>query len=314
MDRGGSRSLLNPRRQRVRSEAQARPEPGRSSTDVSREPWMAAARSLLQQEWLNGETILAFSCRMPYWAAPRGSRRSRRSTHSRAWRRRELWSFAPVRAYLRRGRAADEIVRFAAERARRDPAPRAGESSHVARDRLANAVPDLAGERARGRLGGPPARRTRLQRGGRGARRPRPRDLRSLDRTKVQAVIFDMDGVVTNTPSTHAAAWKRVFDALLNVRAARSGEAFKPFDQESDYHSSWTEGLATTACGPSWHRETSRSRMGAPRIRPRRKRSVAWKTERTDCFSKASEPMGYLPIRPRSNCCGASACCASRRR
>jgi alpha,alpha-trehalase len=52
---------------------------------------------------------------------------------------------------------------------------------------------------------------------------------------KVDAVIFDMDGVVTDTARTHAAAWKRLFDEFLRERADRSGEPFQPFDSGADY-------------------------------------------------------------------------------
>ncbi len=49
------------------------------------------------------------------------------------------------------------------------------------------------------------------------------------------AVLFDLDGVLTNTASVHARAWKRLFDEFLERRAAHSGEAFVPFDDETDY-------------------------------------------------------------------------------
>ncbi len=49
------------------------------------------------------------------------------------------------------------------------------------------------------------------------------------------AVLFDLDGVLTDTASVHAAAWKRLFDEFLQLRAALSGEAFVPFDAETDY-------------------------------------------------------------------------------
>ena len=49
------------------------------------------------------------------------------------------------------------------------------------------------------------------------------------------AVLFDLDGVLTNTASVHAAAWKKLFDEFLERRAARSGEQFVPFDSETDY-------------------------------------------------------------------------------
>jgi alpha,alpha-trehalase len=51
----------------------------------------------------------------------------------------------------------------------------------------------------------------------------------------IQAVIFDMDGVVTQTATVHAAAWKRLFDDYLERRARREGRAFRPFDADEDY-------------------------------------------------------------------------------
>lgn len=51
----------------------------------------------------------------------------------------------------------------------------------------------------------------------------------------IEAVIFDLDGVVTQTARVHAAAWKRLFDDFLAQRAARHGGPFEPFDAEADY-------------------------------------------------------------------------------
>ena len=51
----------------------------------------------------------------------------------------------------------------------------------------------------------------------------------------LDAVIFDMDGVVTATATVHAAAWKRLFDEFLVDDAARRGVAFVPFDDHADY-------------------------------------------------------------------------------
>jgi len=50
------------------------------------------------------------------------------------------------------------------------------------------------------------------------------------------AVVFDLDGVVTLTASVHAAAWKELFDEVLERRAEESGKPFVPFDPEDDYH------------------------------------------------------------------------------
>lgn len=49
------------------------------------------------------------------------------------------------------------------------------------------------------------------------------------------AVIFDMDGVVTQTANVHAAAWKRLFDEFLQQRAEKEGTDFRPFDSDADY-------------------------------------------------------------------------------
>ncbi|HEV8572765.1 MAG TPA: beta-phosphoglucomutase family hydrolase, partial [Actinomycetota bacterium] len=56
-----------------------------------------------------------------------------------------------------------------------------------------------------------------------------------LDLNRIHAVIFDMDGVVTDTASVHAAAWKRLFDEYLTERSRRTGEPFRPFDVDEDY-------------------------------------------------------------------------------
>jgi alpha,alpha-trehalase len=50
-----------------------------------------------------------------------------------------------------------------------------------------------------------------------------------------QAVIFDLDGVITDTAEAHARAWKTMFDDFLKRRAERRQEPFDPFDDEGDY-------------------------------------------------------------------------------
>ena len=49
------------------------------------------------------------------------------------------------------------------------------------------------------------------------------------------AVIFDMDGVITKTALTHAAAWKKMFDEYLRKREKEYGEDFIEFTHEGDY-------------------------------------------------------------------------------
>jgi beta-phosphoglucomutase family hydrolase len=75
----------------------------------------------------------------------------------------------------------------------------------------------------------------------------------NIEKSRFDAVIFDLDGVVTQTAAVHAAAWKRLFDAYLAERAARTGtspggdgadaaggaadarDPLRPFDLETDY-------------------------------------------------------------------------------
>ena len=52
---------------------------------------------------------------------------------------------------------------------------------------------------------------------------------------KIHALLFDMDGVLTQTATVHAQAWKQAFDAFLQQRAQQTGDAFVAFDAESDY-------------------------------------------------------------------------------
>ena len=51
----------------------------------------------------------------------------------------------------------------------------------------------------------------------------------------ISACLFDMDGVLTETATVHAAAWKEMFDAYLRARADRMGGPFVPFDSVKDY-------------------------------------------------------------------------------
>ncbi len=49
------------------------------------------------------------------------------------------------------------------------------------------------------------------------------------------AVLFDLDGVLTDTAKLHASAWKKLFDNFLEQRATKNGYPFVPFDIDSDY-------------------------------------------------------------------------------
>lgn len=49
------------------------------------------------------------------------------------------------------------------------------------------------------------------------------------------AMIFDLDGVITFTASVHAAAWKQLFDEFLKERSVRLHEPYREFTVEGDY-------------------------------------------------------------------------------
>ncbi len=56
----------------------------------------------------------------------------------------------------------------------------------------------------------------------------------TIDPRKHDAVIFDLDGVVTDTASIHAATWATLFDNYLARRSAHSTEDHSPFS-DGDY-------------------------------------------------------------------------------
>ncbi len=53
-----------------------------------------------------------------------------------------------------------------------------------------------------------------------------------LDTDDFDAVLFDLDGVLTDSAALHARSWKMLFDAFLKDR---DGDDFRPFDPDGDY-------------------------------------------------------------------------------
>jgi beta-phosphoglucomutase family hydrolase len=62
-----------------------------------------------------------------------------------------------------------------------------------------------------------------------------PETERAIIRERYDAVLLDLDGVITDTASVHAACWKQMFDEYLLKRAALKGEAFRSFEIATDY-------------------------------------------------------------------------------
>jgi beta-phosphoglucomutase family hydrolase len=62
------------------------------------------------------------------------------------------------------------------------------------------------------------------------------RDKQLVSPSEYDAWLFDLDGVITDTASVHAAAWKRMFDAHLKEVSEREGRPFEPFEIDPDYY------------------------------------------------------------------------------
>ena len=56
-----------------------------------------------------------------------------------------------------------------------------------------------------------------------------------MSKYKFDAVIFDLDGVITKTALVHSRAWKKMFDDYLKERAEKLREEFKEFTHATDY-------------------------------------------------------------------------------
>ena len=46
----------------------------------------------------------------------------------------------------------------------------------------------------------------------------------AITRDQYDAVLLDLDGVITDTANMHAACWKQMFETYLQQRAAANGE------------------------------------------------------------------------------------------
>jgi beta-phosphoglucomutase family hydrolase len=67
------------------------------------------------------------------------------------------------------------------------------------------------------------------------SKRANTRERSAITRDEYDAVLFDLDGVITDTAGIHAACWKQMFDEYLKKRALQMSETFRPFDLTMDY-------------------------------------------------------------------------------
>ncbi|MEE8602654.1 beta-phosphoglucomutase family hydrolase [Euzebya tangerina] len=59
----------------------------------------------------------------------------------------------------------------------------------------------------------------------------------AIPASEYDAVLYDLDGVLTDTASLHAQAWKQMFDEFLRRYAADHDIPFEPFEIATDYRS-----------------------------------------------------------------------------
>ena len=60
--------------------------------------------------------------------------------------------------------------------------------------------------------------------------------IKLLELDQYDAMLFDMDGVITRSAKGHGELWKVVFDDFLREFSSRHNLPFKQFDAEADYH------------------------------------------------------------------------------
>ena len=89
-----------------------------------------------------------------------------------------------------------------------------------------------------------------------------------VSRDQYDAVLFDLDGVITNTAKLHAACWKQMFDQYLQKRAGERAEAFRPFDLATDYRLYLEGSRVLMGFAIFWHRAVSNCRGSAPAFKP----------------------------------------------
>ena len=61
------------------------------------------------------------------------------------------------------------------------------------------------------------------------------KSIENIDFEQFEAVLFDLDGVLTATAKLHAICWKQMFDEYLQQKSLGTGIAFQPFDIDQDY-------------------------------------------------------------------------------
>ena len=76
---------------------------------------------------------------------------------------------------------------------------------------------------------------------------PQPDVQRAITRDRYDAVLLDLDGVITDTASIHAACWKQMFDEYFRSVRRRGAKHFVPSISPWTTGSMWTGSPASMA-------------------------------------------------------------------
>ena len=118
------------------------------------------------------------------------------------------------------------------------------------------------------------------------------------------AVLFDLDGVLTTTRAVHAAAWKRAFDEFLEDWDVRHDTSTEPFDDHADYAAQSTASRGRTACATSWCRVASSCPRAALTTPPTKRRCGGSATASSSSSRTSCNTPGSRSSPARSHGCG----------
>ena len=124
----------------------------------------------------------------------------------------------------------------------------------------------------------------------------------AIDPRYHDGVLFNLDGVVTDTAKVHAAAWSSLFDDFLGGRTAAEGGDTSPFTND-DYRLFVTASRAATASPTFWHHAASPCREAGQPIRVTTSRYTGLETTNSDCSGGCS-PLVCRCSTPRLSWCG----------
>jgi len=115
----------------------------------------------------------------------------------------------------------------------------------------------------------------------------------AITRDQYDAVLLDLDGVITDTANLHAASWKQMFDAFLQKRASERGESLHPFDVATDYRL-YMDGKPRFAGVCDFLRSRGiQLPEGVPTTRPEPKRWAVLGTARTFWSTRLLQSKGW---------------------